>query len=145
MMQPDFDPGTRPRSLAKAEPADRDGARQLETIVRDLWQHGEALVRAELSLGMTLAKDELDHQLERGKRGLRRAALINGLFSAGYLALIAALAVGLEDLLPPWLTLLLAGALSMGGGYALAVSKEPARADLRPARPRAFTHPTTQP
>jgi hypothetical protein len=118
-----------------------EDARRLQAIVRDLWQHGEALVRAELTLGLSLAREELDRELTRGKAAVRTAALIHGLFTAGYLTLIAALTVGLGDLVPPWLTLLVASVLSCAGGYALSVQKpEGASAPVSRARALSPTH-----
>jgi CHASE2 domain-containing sensor protein len=124
-----------------------EDARRLQSIVRDLWQHGEALVRAELTLGLSLAREELERELTRGKAAVLSAALINGLFIAGYLALIAALTVGLSDFVPPWLTLLVVGVLSGASGYALAVQKRPERAtaNARGVAVRALSHTTAAP
>jgi Putative Actinobacterial Holin-X, holin superfamily III len=130
-----------------AASSSEEDARRLQSIVRDLWQHGEALVRAELTLGLSLAREELERELSRGKAAVRTAALINGLFTAGYLTLIAALSLGLSDLVQPWLTLLVASVLSCAAGYALSVQKQPApaRAPASTTTARALSHTTTAP
>lgn len=89
----------------------------LPAIVSDLWQHGERLVKAELELGLSLAKAELDAQVERGKITMRRTAIMSGFFYAGYLTLLAGLVLGLSEIMPAWLAAVGVGLASGLIGY----------------------------
>jgi hypothetical protein len=95
--------------------------RRLRTIVGDLFQHSERLVKAELALGI----DEIHQRVEAGKAALQRAVIVTGLFYASYLALLAALVLGLSTVLPAWVAALIVGFVSGGAGYVLAREKEP--------------------
>lgn len=88
--------------------------RRLKTIVGDLAQHGERLMKAELALGI----NELQRHVEDAKSGLKNAAIIGAMYYASYLTLLAALVFGLSVFLPAWASALIVGVLAGGGAYA---------------------------
>lgn len=98
--------------LAQAAQRSED-ERRLKTIVNDLWHHGEKLVRAEIDLGI----DEVNRRVDEGKVAIRNACIIGGLYYAAYLALLAALVLGLGALIPTWAAALLVGVSSGIAGY----------------------------
>lgn len=104
--------------LSQAEQR-REDERRLKTIVHDLWNHSERLVKAELELGL----DEVNKRVEEGKVAVKKAAItggiIGGLFYAAYLALLAALIMGLGSVMPTWAAALIVGVLSGIAGYVM--------------------------
>lgn len=105
--------------ISELSPSRRADEQSLKAIVSDMWQHGERLIKAEVELGIELGKAELDRQVEQGKITLRHTAIMSGLFYAGYLTLLAALVLGLSELMPAFLAAALVGVVSGIAGYAL--------------------------
>jgi fatty acid desaturase len=109
-----------------------DEERRLESIVADVWHHGETLVRAELALAVSRGRAEVEGHVEDAKRALKRAAIVEGFLNAGYLAILASVVMGLGTFMPLWAAALLVGVASFGIGYGM--TRVPAKAsDARAA------------
>lgn len=105
-----------PRPEAQLQvPRHSEDERRLRTIVGDLFQHGERLLKAEVELGI----DEIHRRVDEGKLALQRAVVITGLFYASYLTLLAALVLGLSTVVPAWAGALMVGLASAAAGYVM--------------------------
>jgi Flp pilus assembly protein TadB len=90
-----------PRSTAEQTPQlglRSDGERELKSVVADLWEHSETLVRQELAL----VKAEYEARLAHAKAALQHGVISLGLFHAAYLTTLATLVLLLAQWLPPW-------------------------------------------
>lgn len=102
--------------------------RELSAIVTDMWSNAETLLRAELDLGLA----ELDLRVEKLKRALLLATLGGAIVYAGVLLLLAAAVLGLSQVMAPWLSALLLGAVvSAVGATLLMRSDDKAEAALK--------------
>lgn len=110
---------SRPKLELAREPgmAPRDemvtsGEREVGKIVADVWENAEKLVRQELELGLA----EIDRRVDKLKTGLMTAAIGGAVLYAGVLVLLAAVVMGLANVMAPWLAALLVGVLVTGAG-----------------------------
>lgn len=94
--------------------------RELGAIVTDMWSNAETLLRAELDLGLA----ELDLRVEKLKRALLLATLGGAIVYAGVLMLLAAAVLGLSQVMAPWLSALLLGAVVTAVGATLLMRGE---------------------
>jgi len=86
--------------------------RELGAIVADVWENAEKLVRQELELGLA----ELDRRVDKLKIGLTAAAIGGAVLYAGILVLLAAVVLGLSNVMAPWLAALIVGGIVTGVG-----------------------------
>jgi hypothetical protein len=96
-------------------PADQlsaSGERDVGAIVAHVWENAEKLVRQELELGLA----ELDRRVDKLKIGLTSAAIGGAVLYAGVLCLLAAVVLGLSNVMAPWLAALIVGAVVTGVG-----------------------------
>lgn len=91
------------------------GQRELGTIVADVWENAEKLVRQELELALA----ELDRRVEKLKIGLLTATVGCAVLYAGVLLLLSALVFGLSKVMEPWLAALLPGVVVTAAGVFL--------------------------
>ena len=89
--------------------------RDIGTIVADVWENVEKLVRQELELGLA----ELDRRVDKLKAGLMTAAIGGAVLYAGVLVLLAAVVLGLSNVMAPWFAALLVGGVATGTGAVL--------------------------
>jgi hypothetical protein len=89
--------------------------RELGAIVADVWENAEKLVRQELELGLA----ELDRRVDKLKIGLATAAVGGAVLYAGVLFLLAAVVLGLSEVMAPWLASLIVGGVVTGIGAAM--------------------------
>jgi hypothetical protein len=120
------------REAAEAEGHEERERASLGELFGKLAHDGATLVRQEIEL----AKTELGESARRAALGAGWVAAGGAIILIGLLVLIAALVVGLGDLLGSyWLSALLVGLafVAVGAVVALAALKRLKRADLRPA------------
>jgi fatty acid desaturase len=86
--------------------------RELGAIVADVWENAEKLVRQELELGLS----EIDRRVDKLKTGLTVAVIGGAVLYAGILVLLAALVLGLSNVMAPWLAALIVGGIVTGVG-----------------------------
>lgn len=79
--------------------------REVSSIVTHMWENVEKLVRQELELGLA----ELDRRVDKLKIGLATAAVGGAVLYAGVLMLLAAVVLGLSEVMAPWLAALIVG------------------------------------
>lgn len=104
------------------------GQRELGAIVTDMWENAEKLVRQELELGLA----EIDRRVDKLKKGLVTAAIGGAVLYAGILVLLAAVVLGLSNVMAPWLAALIVGGvvtavgatMSQRGGHKAAESAQ---------------------
>jgi Putative Actinobacterial Holin-X, holin superfamily III len=96
------DQADRPSPAADAS-APGEGERALQSLLADLWEHSETLIRQEIAL----AKAEYEVRVANAKVAVRRGVISFGLFHAAYLTTLATLVLALAEWLPPWLASLL--------------------------------------
>ncbi|MET0343901.1 MAG: phage holin family protein [Polyangiales bacterium] len=89
--------------------------RELGAIVADVWENAEKLVRQELELGLS----EIDRRVEKLKTGVTIAVIGGAVLYAGILVLLAALVLGLSNVMEPWLAALIVGAVVTGAGWTM--------------------------
>jgi hypothetical protein len=89
--------------------------RQVGAIVADVWENAEKLVRQELELGLA----ELDRRVDKLKIGLVSATIGGAVLYAGLLTLLAAVVLGLSNVMAPWLAALIVGLVVTGVGAAM--------------------------
>jgi len=123
--------------LTDQEAQRRADEQSLKAIVADMWQHGEALVKAEAQLAIELGRTELDRHVAESKVAFRRTAIMSGFFYAGYLTLLASLVLGLSKVMPAWLAALAVGVVSAVIGYImLRASLQAAKEAVKPSSAR---------
>jgi len=86
--------------------------REVGAIVANVWENAEKLVRQELELGLA----EIDRRVDKLKIGLTSAAIGGAVLYAGVLVLLAAVILGLSNVMAPWLAALLVGVVATGAG-----------------------------
>jgi hypothetical protein len=86
--------------------------RELGAIVADVWENAEKLVRQELELGLA----EIDRRVDKLKIGVTTAAIGGAVLYAGILVLLAAVVLGLSNVMAPWLAALIVGGIVTGVG-----------------------------
>jgi hypothetical protein len=91
------------------------GEREVGKIVADVWENAEKLVRQELELGLA----EIDRRVDKLKVGLISATIGAATLYAGILVLLAALVLGLSNVMQPWLAALIVGGIVTGIGATL--------------------------
>ena len=72
----------------------------------------EKLVRQELELGLS----EIDRRVDKLKTGLTVAVIGGAVLYAGILVLLAAVVIGLSNVMAPWLAALIVGGVVTGVG-----------------------------
>ncbi|HEX5659287.1 MAG TPA: phage holin family protein [Polyangiales bacterium] len=103
------------RPLPREPKLSVSGEREVGAIVADMWENGEKLVRQELALGLA----ELQLRTDKLKSSLLEGAIIGAIYNAGVLVLLAAIVLGLSEVMAPWLAALLVGVATFGAGYVL--------------------------
>jgi len=86
--------------------------RELGALVADVWENAEKLVRQELELGLS----EIDRRVDKLKTGLTVAVIGGSVLYAGILVLLAAVVIGLSNIMAPWLAALIVGGVVTGAG-----------------------------
>jgi len=89
--------------------------REVGAIVADMWENGEKLVRQEIDLGLA----ELQIRADKLKASLLEGAIMGAIYNAGAMVLLAAVVLGLSEVMAPWLAALLVAVASIGTGYTL--------------------------
>jgi hypothetical protein len=104
--------------------------RSLGELFADLARETSTLVRQEV----TLAKTELTQKVSQVGRDGGKIGIGGAIAYAGFLAVVAALILGLGQFLPLWLSALIVGLVVAGIGYGVLQSGVSAlkRADLTP-------------
>lgn len=113
-------PQQRTNEISGETPVVRDNLttssqREVGAIVADVWENAEKLVRQELELGLA----ELDRRVEKLKIGLVTASIGGAVLYAGVLTLVAAVVIGLSNVMAPWLAALIVGLVITGVGAAM--------------------------
>ena len=116
-------------TLTRPDPLTTSSEREVGAIVADVWENAEKLVRQELELGLA----ELDRRVDKLKIGLVTAAIGGAVLYGGVLVLLAAVVLGLSEVMAPWLAALIVGgvvtaigaAMGMGGGNKAAEAAKP--------------------
>ena len=107
------DATTQPAGDLAAAGAQREHARELQSVLADVWLHSETLVRQELAL----VKAEYETRTSELKAAVRRGALSLGLFHAAYLTTLATIVLVLAQWLEPWLSSLLVAIGASAGAF----------------------------
>lgn len=89
--------------------------REVGAIVADMWENGEKLVRQEIALGLA----ELQVRADKLKASLLEGAIMGAIYNAGAMVLLAAVVLGLSEVMAPWLAALLVAIAALGTGYFL--------------------------
>jgi len=89
--------------------------REVGAIVADMWENGEKLVRQEIDLGLA----ELQIRADKLKASLLEGAIMGAIYNAGAMVLLAAVVLGLSEVMAPWLAALLVAVAALGTGYTL--------------------------
>jgi VIT1/CCC1 family predicted Fe2+/Mn2+ transporter len=105
----------RPAQPRTEEELALSGEREVGSIVADMWENGEKLVRQEIALGLA----ELQVRADKLKKSLLDGAIMGAIYNAGAMVLLAAIVLGLSEVMAPWLAALLVGLAAIGAGYAL--------------------------
>lgn len=120
--------------------------RSIGTIVNDLWEKTETLVRQEMKLGLTEAEEkvevlkrDLDERLRRLKLEVAAKAVAAAVTIGGALALVAAIVLLLAEVMWPWLAALITGAVLSGAGVMMLkrpvkLPEAPSPSELAPKR-----------
>lgn len=93
------------------------GERDLGAIVADVWENAEKLVRQELELGLS----EIDRRVDKLKIGVTEAVIGGAVLYAGILVLLAAVVLGLSEVMAPWLSALIVGAIVTAVGATMSL------------------------
>lgn len=93
----------------------REEEPSLGQLFQELAQDAKTLV----SLELDLAKTEMGEKASHVGKDVGTMAAGGFVLYAGFLAILAALIIGLASIIPAWLAALLVGALVAGIGYAL--------------------------
>lgn len=128
----------RPRTLpARVAPAQltQSGERELSSIVTDMWENGEKLARQEVALALA----ELKVRTDKFTTTLVQGAITGAVYNAGVLVLLAAVVLGLSEVMAPWLAALIVGVLALGAGYALQKNAAQRAIDKEKERTQATT------
>jgi VIT1/CCC1 family predicted Fe2+/Mn2+ transporter len=91
------------------------GEREVGAIVADMWENGEKLARQEIALGLA----ELQVRADKLKKSLLDGAIMGAIYNAGAMVLLAAIVLGLSEVMAPWLAALLVAVAALGTGYYL--------------------------
>jgi hypothetical protein len=94
---------------------ERKDDRSLGELFSELARETSTLVRQEVEL----AKTEMTHKATRAGRHAGMIGAGGAVAYAGLLALIAALIIGLGNVIPLWLSALIVGLIVVGAGYLL--------------------------
>jgi VIT1/CCC1 family predicted Fe2+/Mn2+ transporter len=89
--------------------------RELGAVLTDMWENGEKLVRQEIDLGLA----ELQVRADKLKASLLEGAMMGAIYNAGAMVLLAAVVLGLSEVMAPWLAALLVAIAALGTGYVL--------------------------
>lgn len=89
--------------------------REVGAIVADVWENAEKLVRQELELGLA----EIDRRVQKLKLATASAAIGGAVLYGGVLVLLAAMVLGLSNVMAPWLAALIVGVVVTGIGAAM--------------------------
>jgi hypothetical protein len=89
--------------------------RSLGELLSDLGQYASTLVSQEIAL----AKAEMSEKASQAAKGAGYMAAGSLIAYAGFLAILAAVIIGLSELIPAWLAALLVGVVVAGVGYFL--------------------------
>ena len=90
-----------------------EGERQLKSVIGDLWEHSETLVRQEL----LLVKAEYEARMMHAKDAVQRGAIALGLSHAAYLTTLATLVLLLAQWLEPWIASLIIAIGASAGAF----------------------------
>jgi hypothetical protein len=93
----------------------QEDTRSLGELFAELASETTNLVRQEIQL----AKTEVTHKATRAGKDVGMIGAGGALAYAGFLALIAALIIGLGQVIPMWLSALIVGLVVVGVGYML--------------------------
>lgn len=118
--RPELSLAPRTQAISGETPILRDNLttssqREVGAIVADVWENAEKLVRQELELGLA----ELDRRVDKLKIGLTTAAIGGAVLYGGVLTLLAAVVLGLSEVMAPWLAALIVGLVVTGIGAAM--------------------------
>jgi hypothetical protein len=102
----------------------------LKDVLVELWQNLEKLVQQQVALAST----EMDLKLQRLQAQLKTVAIGAGLLLVGALALVAAIILLLDLIMPAWLAALITGGVGAGVGFGLIMAKKPTARDVIPER-----------
>jgi type IV secretory pathway TrbD component len=108
MTQPMSVPETGPRLNPEAD-------RPITEILKDLFEHTQQLAKQELKL----AGAELDEKIAKTKADLLAPVLGGVVAHGGALCLLAALILGLSEIMPPWAAAAVVGVLTTAIGFVL--------------------------
>jgi len=146
-MTPAYEVASRQPASGASERSGADGSeRSIGTIVTDLWEKTEVLVRQEMRLGIAEAEEKVDAlkidlqgKVEQLKIELTAKAIGGLVAFAGLLTIVAAIVLLLAMAMEPWLAALLVGVVfAVGGGLLLKremkLPAAPSRAALTPER-----------
>lgn len=121
-----------------ADPLSASGERDVGAIVAHVWENAEKLMRQELELGLA----ELDRRVDKLKIGLTSAVIGGAVLYAGVLCLLAAVVLGLSNVMAPWLAALIVGGIVTGAGAFM--GKFGGDKALEAAKPDEHLHRTTR-
>lgn len=91
------------------------GEPEVGAVLAHMWENGEKLARQEIALGLA----ELQLRADKLKKGLLAGVIFGAVYNAGILLLLAALVLGLSEVMAPWLAALIVGVLTLGTAYAM--------------------------
>ncbi|MET0340502.1 MAG: phage holin family protein [Polyangiales bacterium] len=111
----DIDPTMLDSGVHRSDALSTNGQRELGALVADVWENAEKLVRQELELGLS----EIDRRVDKLKTGLTVAVIGGAVLYAGILVLLAAVVLGLSNVMAPWLAALIVGGLVTGAGVTM--------------------------
>jgi uncharacterized membrane protein YqjE len=114
--------------MTQVHDTNQDNGRSVISILTDLWEKTETLVRQE----MKLASAELDQKLATAKRDLIALGIAGAALFAGFSSIVAAVILLLSEAMEPWLAAGLVGLVSAVVGYVLLQRERRAAAELVP-------------
>jgi hypothetical protein len=118
--RPELGLAPRTQAISGETPITRDqlttsSQREVGAIVADVWENAEKLLRQELELGLA----EIDRRVDKLKIGVATAAVGGAVLYGGVLTLLAAVVLGLSEVMAPWLAALIVGLVVTGIGAAM--------------------------
>lgn len=130
------DPVTLDPGVRSSDALATNNQRELGALVADVWENAEKLVRQELELGLS----ELDRRVDKLKTGLTVAVIGGAVLYAGILVLLAAVVLGLSNVMAPWLAALIVGGIVTGVGVTM--SQRGSQKAAESAQPDEHLHRT---